>query len=165
MYFNDNPVISTKFKRVVTPAFKKSLGRNSRNKEILEAPDYKPQFEALDNRTGTAFPQWKTKQGRKSETGQVLGVTYNIKYSSVDRQVSVPVFDKSPQRPESSMASLPSFMCAVNSRQAIKQLNEKSLKMSKYTETDFFSPGSSFNPKDTKHSRSQKLGSASPKLR
>jgi hypothetical protein len=165
MFFNDNPVISTKFKRVVSPVFKKSLARKPLNLEILQIPDYNPHFEALVDRTGTASPQWKTKQGRKSETGKVLGVTYDIKYSTVDRQVSVPVFDKSPQRPESMLTSLPSFMCAVNSRQAMNQLNEKSLKMSKYTARDFFSPRSSFDPKTPKNKLLQTLGSASPKLR
>lgn len=161
---NDYPVISTKYRRVVSPDFGKSLGRIIRKGSCSPATECNPIIEVVKCRAGFDSPQWKTKQGRNSNTPKLeKALNYVVNFSSVDKQVAVPLFDKSSSRPQSSMGSLPSFMCKINSRQAIRLISEKSLKMSKYAEWDYYVPESTFSSLAFKSTQIANSAKSSPR--
>mmetsp|Transcript_21521 Transcript_21521/g.39362 ORF Transcript_21521/g.39362 Transcript_21521/m.39362 type:complete len:283 (-) Transcript_21521:1445-2293(-) len=162
---NDYPVISTKFKRVVSPVFSKSMGRKQKKEDSSPTTEYSPKIEVVRDHAGLGSPIWKSKQGRKSLTAKLEThwKDYDVNFGSIDRQVSVPLFDKSPSRPQSTLGSLPSFMCSINTRQGMRLINEKSLKMSEYAKWDYYLPESAFSKTASKSMRSVNSGKSSPK--
>mmetsp|Transcript_7603 Transcript_7603/g.14268 ORF Transcript_7603/g.14268 Transcript_7603/m.14268 type:complete len:224 (+) Transcript_7603:4280-4951(+) len=162
--FNDNPSISGKYKRVVSPSFSRSPGRKDTIHDISQITEYDAKIDVVRDRAGSGSPQWKTKQGRKSSLTANTDVTYNIKYHSVDRQLYVPNFEKAVSRPQSNLGKLPSFMVNIASRQGLRLINEKSLRMNKYPEIEYYLPESSFyHSKSVRIEKSVMSGRNSPK--
>lgn len=94
---NDNPVISSKHKRVVSPVFSKALGRKNK-KRVDIVTEYTPNLEVIKDHSGAGSPKWQSKQGRKPFVKPVNALTYDLNYASVDRKSPVPLFDKGPPR-------------------------------------------------------------------
>lgn len=162
--YNDNPQISGKYKRVVSPSFSKSTGRKSTITDISQIAEYDPKIDVVRDRAGSGSPMWKTKQGRNSSFGTISDMTYRVNYHSVDRQVLVPNFEKSVSRPLSTIGKLPAFMVNLSSRNGMGLINEKSLRMNKYPELEFYLPESSFSPsRSAKLNKSMRSGRGSPR--
>lgn len=147
--FNDNPSIYSKFRKIVSPSFSRTTGRKSTFQDISQITEYDPKIDFVRDRAGSGSPMWKTKQGRKSALAEISDTTYSVKYQSIDARVPAPNFERTVSRPHSTVGHLPSFMVNVNTRQAMKLINDKSLQMNKYAELKFYLPDSSFKLKQT----------------
>lgn len=162
--FNDNPKISGKFRRVVSPSFSKAPGRKSTNLDVSKYSEYTPKIDVVKDRSGSGSPEWKTKVGRRSIVTACTDVMYHVNYRFIDRQVLVPNFRKAVSRPIGTLEKLPAFMISINSRQGLRQINEKSLIMNKSPEIEYYLPDSSFvSSKSSKLDRSMKQSKSSPR--
>lgn len=150
------PPISTLHRRVVSPNFSRALSRKKQKRHDSPKHEYSPNIEVVKCHAGLGSPKWRSKQGRKAASIKANDLTYNVKFNYVDRQVSVPLFDKNSSRPHSDLEKLPSFMCSTNSRLDLRLINDRSLKMSKFADLDYYLPISSFSKAE------RKSGKASP---